>query len=432
MEADLPKTVIWALTILLCHCSEPGGEPRTDFRKKNTGLTAAAKSKSRAPASPLDGYQTPIAQKSGWTTFRGNHQRTGRAPANGPRSPRLKWVFRTQGRIYADAAVAPDGTVYTASFDNYLYAVGPDGREIWSYDAKGKIWTSPAIAPDGTIYFGSDADRFIALDPSGKERWIFSTEQHPQKGEKPEAGRYDVDTSAAIAADGTIVFGCNTALLALKPSGDVRWVYYAGSRRAKIFSSPALGHDGTIYFGTQGRLFFALDQGSSMLWFKKTGSDNDSTPAVGDNDTVYFASDDGKVRSCAHGGELRWETDLKEPVRAPISIGYDGTVFVSTYSQKPYLAALDGRTGAEKWRFYIQPSEGAFYGIQSGALVDPDGYVYFGARDHQIYCLSPRGELVWNFETGDEVDSGPVMGPDGTLYVGSDDKRLYAFAPDGA
>jgi outer membrane protein assembly factor BamB len=424
--AATPALVLSAL--LACSQTTPGNVP-------SNNKTATSEKPTQAPASKPNPQATTPKQAhavtaDGWLTFRGTPQRTGRSVVVGPRRAKLKWVFRTQGRVYADAAVDRGGkTIYVASHDHHLYAIGPDGRERWSFDAAGKIWTSPAIGRDGTIYFGSDADRLIALYPDGRQRWIFSTEQPTDKGSKPEAGRFDVDTSPALAADGSVIFGCHTSLFALRAtSGSTRWVFSAGVGKAKIFTSPALGYDDTIYFGTQGRFFFALDQRSQVQWHLKTGRDNDSTPAVGDDGTVFFGSDDGKLRAVAPGGNLRWEADLGSPIRAPIAIGHDGTVFAATYGLKPFLAALEPEGGTEKWRFHIEPGEGAFYGIQSGALVDAEGFVYFGGRDKWIYCLSPTGELVWKHQTGDQVDSGPALGPDGTLYVGSDDGRMYAFS----
>ena len=292
------------------------------------------------------------------------------------------------------------------------------------------------------MYFGSDADRLYAVDPSGRERWQLSTAAPPMKEEKPsikggkspvkgevlEDGRRDVDTSPALLADGTVVVACLADVIAARPdTGAIAWSFDAGAGTSKVFSSPALGRDGTIYFGTQGDRFFALDTHGKPIWTVDTGGDNDATPAVGDDDTVYFGSDDGFVRAVAPGGALRWRTSLGGPIRAPIAIGPDGTVLAATYGEEPFLAALDGATGVERWRFHTAPGEGAFYGIQSGALVDAEGYVYFGGRDHFVYCLSPEGELVWRFETGDQVDASPAIGPDGTLYVGSDDGKLYAF-----
>jgi outer membrane protein assembly factor BamB len=369
------------------------------------------------------------AGKGGWPTLGGTPQRTGRADVRGPRRASVKWAFATAGRIFAEAAVTPDGrTIYAASRDGNLYAVGDDGQRRWAFDAGGKIWSSPAVGKDGTVYFGSDADRLCAVDPDGRERWQLSTTEPPVKGDSPEDGRRDVDTSPVLLADGTVVVGCHSDVIAARPdTGALAWSFDAGVGTAKVFSSPALGRDGTIYFGTQGDRFFALDTHGKPIWSIDTGGDNDGTPAVGDDDTVYFGSDDGFVRAVAPGGALRWRTSLGGPIRAALALGIDGTVFAATYGEEPFLAALDGATGEEKWRFHIAPGEGAFYGIQSGALVDLEGYVYFGGRDHFVYCLSPQGELVWKFETGDQVDAGPAIGPDGTLYVGSDDGKLYAF-----
>jgi len=369
------------------------------------------------------------AGRAGWLTLRGTPQRTGRADVRGPRRASLKWAFSTAGRISADAAVTADGrTIYAASHDGNLYAIGAEGQRRWAYDAGDKIWSSPAIGADGTVYFGSDADRLYAVDPSGRERWQLSTAVPLVKGDNAEGGRRDVDTSPAVLDDGTVVVACHTDVIAARPdTGALAWSFDAGMGAAKVFSSPALGRDGTIYVGTQGDRFIAIDRHGKLLWSFDTGGDNDATPAVADDDTVIFGSDDGHVRAMAPGGAIRWLTSFGRPIRAPVAIGGDGTVVVATYGEAPFLAALDGATGVEQWRFNTAPGEGAFYGIQSGALVDAEGYVYFGGRDHFVYCLSPKGELVWKFETGDQVDTGPAIGPDGTLYVGSDDGKLYAF-----
>ncbi len=405
---------------------------RVDVRDEGASEVSGTSSNPQ-PIPPGDGHEaakgtySEASAKTGWTTFRGSPGRSGRAAIKGPRKPNLKWVFRTGGRIYGDVAVTPENTIYVPSHDHSLYAVDAEGRELWSYDTGGEIWTSPAIGKDGTIYIGSNNDRLIALHPEGRLLWSFGTSKAAENEDLSNADRWDVDTSPALLVDGTIVFGCHHDLYAVRPNGILRWYFKAGTGQAKIFSSPALGKDGTIYFGTQGDYLFALNQSAEVLWYLKTDGDNDATPAVGDDGTVYVGSEDGKLRAVLPDGKLKWETDLSAPIRAPIAIGRNGEVLASTYAKRPFLVAVDSHTGAEKWRYHIAAGEGPFHGIQSGALVDSEGYLYLGGRDHTITCLSPEGTLVWQYKTDGQVDSSPVLGPDGTLYVGCDDKRLYAF-----
>ena len=40
------------------------------------------------------------------------------------------------------------------------------------------------------------------------------------------------------------------------------------------------------------------------------------------------------------------------------------------------------------------------------------------------------GTVLWEFETGGDVDSSPAIGSDGTVYVGSYDNKLYAIKTD--
>jgi outer membrane protein assembly factor BamB len=52
-----------------------------------------------------------------------------------------------------------------------------------------------------------------------------------------------------------------------------------------------------------------------------------------------------------------------------------------------------------------------------------------GSDDRSVYALDgATGKKKWRFETGGAVWSSPCLGPDGTLYVGSNDKNVYTLA----
>ena len=67
----------------------------------------------------------------------------------------LKWKFQTVGGTQSGPTIGKDGTIYTGSDWNYLYAINPDGTLKWRFKAGDTVWSSPAIGEDGTIYFGS-------------------------------------------------------------------------------------------------------------------------------------------------------------------------------------------------------------------------------------------------------------------------------------
>ena len=64
--------------------------------------------------------------------------------------------------------------------------------------------------------------------------------------------------------------------------------------------------------------------------------------------------------------------------------------------------------------------------IAAPPLVGPDGVVYVGSHDGNLYAVKDGKEL-WHFTTGDRVWSTPALAAGGTVYVGSDDDFLYAL-----
>src|SRR5208282_2478397 len=110
----------------------------------------------------------------------------------------------------ASPAVAPDGTIYQATFEGCLLAVTPEGGKKWTFQINSEIKSSPAIAADGTIYFGSHDRHFYALNPAGAKKWDFAT-----------GGQ--IGSSPAIGADGTIYFSsADGNFYALRPDGTER------------------------------------------------------------------------------------------------------------------------------------------------------------------------------------------------------------------
>jgi len=152
-----------------------------------------------------------------------------------------------------------------------------------------------------------------------------------------------------------------------------------------------------------------------LRWRFKTGSYVVSSPAIGSDGTVYFGSWDGNLYA-VRNGELLWSFETRAVVESSPAIGSDGTVYFGSWDGNLYAV----RDGVLLWSFKTGDA------VVSSPAIGPDGTVYFGSLDGNLYAVR-NGELLWSFETGDYVWSSPAIGSDGTVYFGSKDGNLYAL-----
>ncbi len=227
------------------------------------------------------------------------------------------------------------------------------------------------------------------------------------------------DSAPAVGRDGTIYFGTwKGKLWALNPDGKRKWVFQAGN---EIKSAPAVGLDGTVYFGSRDCNFYAVGADGKKRWEFHTGAWVDSSPALARDGTVYFGSWDKSFYALNANGAKQWQfTTLGEIVSSP-AIGADGTIYFGSHDKKFYALAADGR---KKWEFVTGGP------ILSSPALNKDQCLYFTSVDGCLYALNLDGRLRWQLRTGGITESSPVIGPDGTIYVGVR-AHLWAVSSDG-
>ena len=338
----------------------------------------------------------------------------------------IKWAYTTlssttPGAIVSSPAVGPDGTLYVGVeigssgsliSAGRLYAFSPEGAFKWFFapDALNTDWidSTPAIAPDGTIVFGCWNGRLYALNPNGTTKWSLNTDGY-------------ISASPAIGPDGTIYIGNGAALLmALNPNGSLKWRYPTSDW---IDSSPALGPDGTVYFGCWDNYVYALNANGTLKWRYLTGSDITGSPCLAADGTVYIGSRDKKLYALTPDGTLRWSFTCGDTIDGSPALDREGTVIFASADGRVYALRPDG---SEKWRYPAAGSP-ALQSIYSSPAVRNDGSVVIGTSDNKILCLNANGTLRWATPVGDWVDSSPLVTADGTIYVGCQDKVLYCL-----
>ncbi|NOZ58559.1 MAG: PQQ-like beta-propeller repeat protein, partial [Euryarchaeota archaeon] len=83
--------------------------------------------------------------------------------------------------------------------------------------------------------------------------------------------------------------------------GNLKWSFPSADGGG-IYSSPVIGSDGTIYFGSRpgnSRYFYALYPNGTLKWNFSTGGVIRSSPAIGSDGTIYFGSSDGYLYAIA-------------------------------------------------------------------------------------------------------------------------------------
>jgi len=233
---------------------------------------------------------------------------------------------------------------------------------------------------------------------------------------------YETDTwlwsSPAIGSEGMIYFGSpDNHLYALDTEeGYKEWSFEADGG---IISSPAVTEDETIYFGTDNSGLYALDDEGELKWSYPTGGAINSSPNVDEDGNIYFGSSEGHLYSLDQTGDLNWRVELDTWVWSSPALGEDDIVYVG--SGDGTLYAIDREDGSEVWNY---STEGDIY---SSPAIGEDGTIYFGSYDGKLYALDQDGSLEWDHEIGSKIHPSPVIGEDGTVYIGSHDGTFHAL-----
>ena len=290
---------------------------------------------------------------------------------------------------------------------------GPHTTNLaFTYSASGPIEAQVTVSPDEkTLYVACLDGSLTALGRDGKKRWSISL------GDR-------IYGTPLVGADGTVYVGSDSKMfLAVSPEGAVLWKLETG---ADADTGAVFAKDGKILF-TAGRNLYAARPGGDLAWRFQAKGKIFSAPAVADDGTVLFGAQDHHAYAVSPTGVLVWATDLAADVDAAPAIGDDGGMFFGTDGDE--VVRLGGR-GEIVWRRKL----GGF--VRGPLSIGRDGDLLtgtYGPTPREVRVSAVDGHVMGSFAiqgTGARefgVHGGALEDDDGTLYFGAQDDAAYAI-----
>jgi outer membrane protein assembly factor BamB len=227
-----------------------------------------------------------------------------------------------------------------------------------------------------------------------------------------------VFASPAIGPDGTIFVGSiDGTFNALSPDGRLLWSYAAS---APIFSSAAVSDAGHVYVGCDDGTFLAFHPSGRVLWSDRREHAFDASPVIGDDGTIYMGGD-GLLAYTPRGG-LRWRARTVGHVFSPPVVHPRQVVIFGTDAGAVHGVGVDGR---DVFRIDVGSP------VLGGATVLETGLVVVASSAGDVLAFDRAGAIRWRVRIDEEgVRSTPAVGLDGNVYLGSEGGRLHALDPE--
>lgn len=187
----------------------------------------------------------------------------------------IKWKYIAEGPSVSMPAIGLDGSVLFGCGDLRLYALNPNGELKWRFRSQSPILAPPAVGQDGSIYFVNSGNYLYSLKSNGDFNWKIK-------------GRWLFDVPPIIGVDGS-VYAFGDGIYAVSSTGKIKNVIFAHNCEIATHT-PLITKDNIIYAtGDDGDLS-AVHVDNKLVWqfYADQRNDYGTAPAIGPDGTIYY------------------------------------------------------------------------------------------------------------------------------------------------
>ena len=201
---------------------------------------------------------------------------------SGDAVPVRLWTRTVGPESFGNPALGSDGTTYETA-GHVLAAIAPDGRLRWRVRISQTIETGAALAEDGTVVFGGNDEIEYGIGPDGTVRW-----RHP-------IGNYTYSTPLALPGD-RVIYGNHSGEMTLLDArnGQTIQIYHG---TGQLWTAAAVDGKGDVYFASRSGVIYGFAASGRKLFAITAGGTFDSCPAIAADGTLLVDGDDGVLRA---------------------------------------------------------------------------------------------------------------------------------------
>lgn len=327
----------------------------------------------------------------------------------------LLWTFDTNGPVSVQPIPTGNETAI-ASQDGNLYLISQTGTMVWKKSV-GNYLLQPLVFGENIVAV-TTAGHFVELKREGtivRDIQLNST--------------HNVSYVYGIAADSNKIYITTTnSVIALNKTGQP-YIFYKITKNTIVLTAPAIASDGTVIFGIDDTLTAVKD--GKAKWNATVGTTWKSRPVILGN-FVYIGTLDGALYAVSlDSGSIAWKKDVDGWVIGNLlasgQILYFGTTSGSFY-------ALDTATAGVMWKKALP---GGIASTPTKGTIGGKEAVFVGSDNSNLYVLDAQnGRLLWAWSARGKAGSplfyqAKLILPsyDGSVYGLSTDKACFISEP---